>query len=177
MNSNGADFQAEQMEGLTRRQALRKGTLLGAGAVWAAPAVRTLTMSSNFAAATSPIVDPGDTETPPKNPPTDGPGDSEDPTVNPTEPPTEVDDNEVDDKEVDDNEVDNEVGDNEVESDSPVVGGIQVTNPGANQVQSGELPLTGLDVGDTAVLAAGLMAAGAAVLKATKPDPSVPDQS
>lgn len=38
---------------LTRREALKKGTLLGVGAIWMAPAAHTLQMSKQFAATTS----------------------------------------------------------------------------------------------------------------------------
>ncbi len=110
--------------GLTRREVLLRGTFLGAGAAWSAPMVRTLTMSQDYAAATSAEVEPVEVTTPTT-------------TTVPTE-----------------------------------VGGISVTKPDPSQVQaSGELPLTGLEVGDTAILGAGLMAAGAALIRATKPDP------
>ncbi len=112
---------------LTRRDALRRGTLLGAGVVWAAPAVRTMTMSSNFAAATSPVVD-----------------------------------------------------DNQVEvttTEAADVEGIVVTQPGtpqvtsgAAQVSGGQLPFTGIEAGEAALLGAGMLAVGAAIVSATKQD-------
>jgi hypothetical protein len=117
-NSGGPSFGVPNPSGLTRREALRRGAFLGAGAVWTIPTVRTLTMSSNYAAVPSGGVEPEETR-PPQD---DG---------------------------------------------QPVVGGIQVTNPGTNQVQD-QLPLTGIDVAQTAVIGSGMVAAGAALLRASR---------
>lgn len=105
---------------LTRREALRRGTLLGTGAIWAAPAVRSLTMSSNFAAATSPVVAGEEIEA-----------------TTSTTIPTEVE-------------------------------GIVVSG--------GQLPFTGVEARNAAVLGAGLLAAGATIVHATKKDRPVGDQ-
>jgi len=137
---------------LTRRDALRRGTLLGAGVVWAAPAVRSLTMSSNFAAATSPVVDDEEVEVSPTTaegttsttaeettPPAGGPSDTGD------------------------------------DDDITEVSGIVVSQPGAAQVSggqvqvaSGQLPLTGIEAGEAVLLGAGLLAVGGAIARATK---------
>jgi LPXTG-motif cell wall-anchored protein len=119
--------------GLTRREALRRGAFLGAGAVWTIPTVRTLTMSSTYAAVPSGGVEPEETPPPEDNGP----------------PP-------------------------------PEVGGIQVTNPRTNQVQD-QLPLTGIDAAQTAMIGSGMVAAGAALLRASRRQrqsaPPQPDQS
>ncbi|HKX75292.1 MAG TPA: hypothetical protein VJR05_07865 [Acidimicrobiia bacterium] len=170
------DLMGREARGITRREALRQGTLFGAGAVWATPALSSITMSANLAAATSPTIPPPDDNTPPppddnspppdtNNPPPDTnnpPPDTNNPlpdTNNPPpdtgKPPTEVEGDEV-----------------TTSTTAPTsVGGISVTQPNPSQVQAGgELPLTGLEVADTAILGAGLLAAGAALLKATEPD-------
>jgi hypothetical protein len=131
---------------LTRRDALRRGTLLGAGVVWAAPAVRTLTMSSNFAAATSPVVDDEEVEGSSTTATTaDGPGGSADTT---------------------------QPGDDD---DNTGVSGVVVSQPGSPQVSSGtpmvsggQLPFTGIEAGEAALIGAGMLAVGAAVVRATK---------
>jgi len=160
MGTNSTEF---VISGVTRREALRRGTLLGAGAVWAAPAVRSLTMSQNFATATSPFVDdeevekPGIPEEPPGTTEEQPPGGGTS-----TKPPDTTVGGEVVTK------------DDEPKTSNPdEVKGIQVSRPGVNQaqVQAGELPLTGIEAVDAAVLGAGLAAAGAAILKATQPDP------
>lgn len=144
---------------LTRRDALRRGTLLGAGVVWAAPAVRTLTMSSNFAAATSPVVDDEEVEVSPTTaegttsttaeettPPAGGPNDTGD----------------DDDTTGVSGIVVSQPGAPQVSSGAPQVSGGQV------QVASGQLPLTGIEAGEAALLGAGLLAVGAAIVRATK---------
>lgn len=133
---------------LTRRDALRRGTLLGAGAVWAVPAVRSLTMSSNFAAATSPVVIGEEVET---TTTTVG----ETPTTAGATPTT-------------------------VEAE---VEGIVVTQPpgsdpqgpGIPVVSGDNLPLTGIEARDAALLGTGLLAVGAALVQATKKDRSAAD--
>ena len=151
-----------EARGITRREALRQGTLFGAGAVWATPALSSITMSANLAAATSPTIPPPDDNTPPppddNTPPPDSntpPPDTNNPPPDTGKPPTEVEGDEV-----------------TTSTTAPTsVGGISVTQPNPSQVQAGgELPLTGLEVADTAILGAGLLAAGAALLKATEPD-------
>lgn len=136
---------------LTRRDALRRGTLLGAGVVWAAPAVRTLTMSSNFAAATSPVVDDEEDVVPTTG--SEGTTDGATTTAG---------------------------GPNDDDDDITEVSGIVVSQPGAPQVGSGQvsggqvqvvsgqLPLTGIEAGEGALLGAGLLAVGAAIIRATK---------
>ena len=139
---------------LTRRDALRRGTLLGAGAVWAAPAVRTLTMSSNVAAATSPVVGEeveGTTTTLGETPTTSG----ETPTTSGATPTT-------------------------VGTD---VEGIVVTQPpgsdpqgpGIPVVSGDNLPLTGIEAREAALLGTGLLAVGAALVQATKKDRTAVD--
>jgi len=145
---------------LTRRDALRRGTLLGAGAVWAAPAVRSLTMSSTFAAATSPVVgeEVEATTTTGETPTTAG----ETPTTageTPTtagETPTTV----------------------ETEVEGIVVTqppGSDPQGPGIPVVSGDDLPLTGIEARDAALLGTGLLAVGAALVQATKKDRAVAD--
>jgi hypothetical protein len=140
---------------LTRRDALRRGTLLGAGAVWAAPAVRSLTMSSTFAAATSPVVIgeevEGTTTTAGETPTTAG----ETPTTAGATPTT----------------VETEV-EGIVVTQPP---GSDPQGPGIPVVSGDNLPLTGIEARDAALLGTGLLAVGAALVQATKKDRTVVD--
>lgn len=138
---------------LTRRDALRRGTLLGAGVVWAAPAVRTLTMSSNFAAATSPVVDDEEDEVL-----TTG---SEGTT------PTTADGASTTAGGPNDDDITEVSGIVVSQPGAPQVGSGQVSG-GQIQVVSGQLPLTGIEAGEGALLGAGLLAVGAAIVRANK---------
>lgn len=135
---------------LTRRDALRRGTLLGAGAVWAAPAVRTLTMSSTFAAATSPAVigeEVEGTTTTAGETPTTAAG-------TPTTVETEVE--------------------GIVVTQPP---GSDPQGPGIPVVSGDNLPLTGIEARDAALLGTGLLGVGAALVQATKKDRTAADAS
>lgn len=144
---------------LTRRDALRRGTLLGAGVVWAAPAVRTLTMSSNFAAATSPVVDDEEVEVSPTTAEGTASTTAEE-TTPPAGGPNATDDD--DDTTEVSGIVVSQPGAPQVSSGAPQVSGGQI------QVASGQLPLTGIEAGEAALLGAGLLAVGAAIVRATK---------
>jgi hypothetical protein len=133
---------------LTRRDALRRGTLLGAGAVWAAPAVRSLTMSSTFAAATSPAVigeEVEGTTTTAGETPTTAAG-------TPTTVETEVE--------------------GIVVTQPP---GSDPQGPGIPVVSGDNLPLTGIEARDAALLGTGLLGVGAALVQATKKDRAATD--
>lgn len=57
MQSNPEGREVER--GLTRREALKRGAVLGAGVIWATPVVQSLAMSPALAQTTSPV--PGTT--------------------------------------------------------------------------------------------------------------------
>ena len=58
MQSNPEGRESER--GLTRREALKRGAVLGAGVIWATPVVQSLAMSPAMAQTTSPV--PGTTQ-------------------------------------------------------------------------------------------------------------------
>jgi hypothetical protein len=150
-----SEMAGEMGTNLTRRDALRRGTLLGAGAVWATPAVRSLTMSSNFAAATSPVVIGEEVEATPTTTGETLTTAGETPT-SAGAPPT---------------------------TDDAKVEGIVVTQPpgsdpqgpGIPVVSGDNLPLTGIEARDAALLGTGLLAVGAALVQATKKDRTAVD--
>jgi len=154
---------------LTRRDALRRGTLLGAGAVWAAPAVRTLTMSSNFAAATSPVVGGEEVETTTttvgETPTTTGQTPTtagETPTTAGQSPATTA-------------QTPTTAGASTGTIPTEVEGVVVTQAPGGSPqgppiVSADQLPLTGVEARGGAVLGAGLLAVGAAIVAATKED-------
>ena len=111
---------AETPEGITRRQALKRGLAIGAGLVWATPSLQVVNMSKAYAQVPS----PGEASNPPE---------------------TEV-------------------------------AGKTVSNV---EVEAESLPFTGGDILPLAGLGAGLLAAGAASLKAANQieGSSRPDQS
>lgn len=47
----------EQLEGITRRQALKKGAIFGGALAWATPVVQVIAMKPAFAQAASPVSD------------------------------------------------------------------------------------------------------------------------
>lgn len=157
----------EARGGLTRREALRRGTLLGIGMVWVTPRVDSFTMASQYAQATSPVPEttiPSEDTTVPS-------GDTTVPSDSTTVP---------------------EVGDSTVDATTPSVdtteqtivepttvdtggsGSSPTSQPGGegrrpdeieDEVLSGQLPFTGLPLEQLLPLAGGAVATGAAAVR------------
>jgi len=142
--------------GLTRREALRRGSLAGLGLVWAVPRVDSITMSAQYAQATSPVptatTQPENDTTQPENGTTGPENDTTQP-ENGTEPTTEG---------------------TPVESTSPTSDGtseptvketIIEASPPEGEVVADDLPFTGLPLEQLLPLAGGAIATGAAVVR------------
>ncbi len=154
--------------GITRREALKRGTLLSLGLVWVTPQMSSYAMTAQFAQATSPV--PETTE----------------PEVSDTiEIEDEVEDVEVENgEEVVSSEIEDEVEDVEVENGEEVVSGeiedevedVEVEN--GEEVVSGELPFTGFPLEQLLPIAGGALATGAAVVRAARErkEPADPGQ-
>jgi len=149
--------------GLTRREALQRGSLAGLGLVWAVPRVDSITMSAQFAQATSPVptdsTQPENDTTQPENGTTRPENDTTQPEngstqpQNGTEPTTDA---------------------TTVESSSPssngtsqpIGGGTTVeASPPDDEVLASDLPFTGLPLEQLLPLAGGAIATGAAAVR------------
>lgn len=158
----------EANQGVTRRQALKRGLVIGTGVVWATPMIQVIRMSEAYAQITS--LGPGQKTQPPGN--GVAPGDGVSPGNGGTpgnggglEPPDEVEGIVI-------------TQPPQVSSPPPQVSSPPpqqvapkvVTPPSgvAVDVTAETLPLTGMDVAPLAALGSGLLAAGAASLKIAK---------
>lgn len=153
----------EAQEGLTRREALRRGTLAGIGLVWATPQVASYRMTAQLAQATSPVAGttiPGTTEPPEK---TTDPKDPKEP-KEPKEPTGST-------------EPTDEVSPTTISRDPTTVDkgpSAEATQPRTergsseeikDEVLSSELPFTGLPLEQLLPLAGGAVATGAAAVR------------
>ncbi|MFP4554768.1 MAG: hypothetical protein ACLFRT_13035 [Actinomycetota bacterium] len=153
----------EAKDGLTRREALRRGTLAGIGLVWATPQVVSYRMSAQLAQATSPVAGttvPGATTTEPSEK-TSEPEEPKEPTGS-TEP--EIED------EVSPTTISKEPTEETVDKGPSA----EATQPPAerdsseeikDEVLSSELPFTGLPLEQLLPLAGGAVATGAAAVR------------
>jgi len=148
--------------GITRRDALRRGTLAGLGLVWVTPQVASFTMTAQFAQSTSPV------------PETTVPGDSTtDPTTGNTTVESSTPSNETTQPEVEGTTVETiapEVKGTTVETTQTTqaaAGGTHVVaGPGVkDEVLSDQLPFTGLPLEQLLPLAGGVIATGAAAVR------------
>lgn len=171
---NEGEPPATASEGLTRREALRRGTLAGLGLVWAAPSVQSINMSVQYAQATSPTPEttiPGNGTTEP----TTGPstesttGSTADSTTRAT---TESTTGSTTESITPSGESTTpETEDTTVETASPpeVDAGEEEAEPeAADEVLAGELPFTGLQLEQLLPLAGGAIATGAAAVRLAK---------
>lgn len=164
----------EAQEGLTRREALRRGTLAGIGLVWATPQVTSYRMTAQLAQATSPV--PGTTI----------PGATTEGTEEETEPPEEKTPStgpEIED-EVSPTTISQEPTQETVDKGPSA----ESTQPRAergsseeikDEVLSSELPFTGLPLEQLLPLAGGAVATGAAAVRLARErsnEPSVEDE-
>lgn len=150
----------ETGRGITRRDALRRGSLAGLGLIWVTPQMSSFTMTAQFAQATSPVTEttqPGSQTTEATTgPTTEKTEPSTGPTTVETQPPS-------------------------TESVEPTVRGttVEPTTPSTakgpesrseieDEVLSGQLPFTGLPLEQLIPLAGGTLATGAAVLRAAR---------
>lgn len=150
----------EAQEGLTRREALRRGTLAGIGLVWATPQVMSYRMTPQLAQATSPVAG------------TTIPGATTEPTEKTTEPPEEKTPStepEIED-EVSPTTISREPTEETVDRGSSA----ESTQPRVeresseeieDEVLSSELPFTGLPLEQLLPLAGGAVATGAAAVR------------
>ena len=160
MAGQGQEF--ESGGGITRREALKRGTMAGFGLVWIAPTVDSFKISAQTAQPTSPVPETLDkTEesantTEAQTSPTDGSGaeveTSTEATVRETNQPEANSGSEVETDVLSDSA--------EAETDDRTD---QVT--AAVEVGSGQLPLTGLGVEQLLPIAGGAVATGAAAVR------------
>lgn len=152
----------EAPEGLTRREALRRGTLAGIGLVWATPQVSSYRMTAQLAQATSPVAGttiPGATTEPSEK--TSEPKEPEEPTAS-TEP--EIED------EVSPTTISREPTEETVDK-GPSAGATQPRTERESsreikdEVLASELPFTGLPLEQLLPLAGGAVATGAAAVR------------
>lgn len=154
----------EAKDGLTRREALRRGTLAGIGLVWATPQVASYRMTAHLAQATSPVAGttiPGatTTEPPEKTSEPEEPKEPEEPTGS-TEP-------EIEDK-VSPTTISREP--TTVDKGPSAEAAQPRTERGSSdeikdEVLSSELPFTGLPLEQLLPLAGGAVATGAAAVR------------
>lgn len=144
----------ETNQGITRRQALKRGLVIGTGVVWATPVVQVIRVSKAYAQTTSPgngeDVGGGRVEQPPGN---GGNGNGVTPPGDGVTPPgDEVKDVVVTQPE--DPNVPAQVAPGDITAQAPVT-----------ETEAETLPLTGIEVLPLAALGGGLLASGAASLK------------
>ncbi len=152
----------EVPEGLTRREALRRGTLAGIGLVWATPQVASYQMTAQLAQATSPVAG------------TTIPGATTEPSEKTTDP-----------------EIEDEVSPTTItrEPTEETVGkgpSAEATQPRTeresseeikDEVLASELPFTGLPLEQLLPLAGGAVATGAAAVRLAQERSEKPEES
>lgn len=165
----------EATDGLTRREALRRGTLAGIGLVWATPQVASYRMTAQLAQATSPVAGttiPGATTEPSEKTtePTD-PKEPQEPTGS-TEPTDEVSPTTISREPT-----------QETVDKGPSAEATQPRNerrPSGeikDEVLSSELPFTGLPLEQLLPLAGGAVATGAAAVRLARERSEKPEES
>lgn len=147
----GATSQQAQ-GGITRRDALRRGTMAGLGLVWVTPKVASFSMTAQYAQATSPVPETTVPENEGTDPATKDTTEATDPSTASTDP------------------IDPEVEGTVIETTpttGPEAGATQVeAQPEVkDEVLSSELPFTGLPLEQLLPLAGGAIATGAAAVR------------
>lgn len=165
----------EAKDGLTRREALRRGTLAGIGLVWATPQVVSYRMTAQLAQATSPV--PGTTI----------PGAA---TTEPSEKTTEPEEPKEPKESTESTEpaIKDDVSPTSISREPTTVDrgpSAEATQPRTergsseeikDEVLSSELPFTGLPLEQLLPLAGGAVATGAAAVRLARERPEKPEE-
>lgn len=156
----------EAKDGLTRREALRRGSLAGIGLVWATPQVASYRMTAQLAQATSPVAGttiPGATTTEPSEK-TSEPKEPKEPTE-PTEPTNPEIQDEVSPTSISEEPTEETVDKGPTAEATQPPGERQSSEEIEDEVLSSELPFTGLPLEQLLPLAGGAVATGAAAVR------------